>query len=174
MSVQISCVELVSAIVARKGCQFAGWQVTNSVNLSGGKKCPYVGATKTADIGIAIGIDWSKRAESVGRDLGARQWGQRVNGLPLVVHTPKGATSAKLYITTEINSYNLISYNDCNGNPIASEDIAPWLVKRSESDLGNYADYSLESIKTVYRMIDKVRTPHVVDHSDLATAVAMF
>lgn len=172
MSVQsISCVEFVSAILARKGCQFAGWRVKNSVALSGGKKCPFHGATKTADIGVSMGVNLAKRA---GRELEARKWGQRIVGTPIVTHTPKGSTELKVYLSTDITSYNLVSYNDCDGNEISPADIAASLVKREASDLGVYADYSLESIKTVYRIVDGVRTAYTLDHADLSQVCKLF
>lgn len=177
MSKVISCVEFVSLILARKGCQFIGLNTRTKADLKGGKKCPHVGAMKVNRIAGMVGASYEnmKNKELVELGLpadyvvGPRTWGQRIVGTPFIVHTPKGETTRKLYIEFCVKSGELQGYENCKGESLAASELADWLNPPRERSI-SLCDYSLESIQVV-RMGGEEYT---LDHSDLADAVAKF
>jgi len=152
------------------GGTFVGIDTVTIPKLKGGKSNPQQGDVTKTNTGSSVMVFQNKNSNAyenmVGRrliaegkdpetfELGARVWGTREEGTPLVKHTPKGETKAQLYMEVIFlksgkNTFQL------NGKEIDKNDVIGLDLKKEEGNQGGLSNkviirtYKLSSIARI-------------------------
>ena len=161
-TIQNSQSDLLSLLKNHKGNGFAHI-IAKTIPAMNKKGNPYFGNLyKITDSQVQMGFHYinsvNNQLEREGlapdAELKPRQWGNRINGTPLVEHIKKGESEKRFYLETKIERVNSSKFYTIEDNrEIGKANLLPWLKKQSESstqeDLTKKVylrDYALDSI----------------------------
>ena len=132
--------ELKDLLRTNKGAEFIGIKTESNARLKK-KDNPFGEVRKISEINGQIRFNYekavNKQLEKEGKkpefEAKSLPWGEAVEGLPMIKHTPKGSDKEKFYLRMRVLATKSPEYTTEDGTVLTKEQVEPFLPKKKSA-----------------------------------------